>query len=121
MRVGQGDTVTDETLNVVDRGLEYVGAARIDGPLVVVERARDVGYDEVVEITGADGRRRMGRVLDVSDEQTIVQVLEGTTGLASETTRARFLGESFRLPVSVRMLGRVFDGIGRPAAVVAGA
>jgi len=106
--------VTDETLNVVDRGLEYVGAARIDGPLVVVERARDVGYDEVVEITGADGRRRMGRVLDVSDEQTIVQVLEGTTGLASETTRARFLGESFRLPVSVRMLGRVFDGLGRP-------
>jgi len=101
-------------MNIHDRGLQYVGAARIDGPLLVVERVRDVGYDEVVEITGADGRRRLGRVLDVSDARVVVQVLEGTTNLAGETTRVRFLGESFRLPVSARMLGRVFDGLGRP-------
>ncbi|MEA3366896.1 MAG: V-type ATP synthase subunit B [Planctomycetota bacterium] len=101
-------------MNIEDRGLQYVGAARIDGPLLVVERVRDVGYDEVAEITGADGRRRLGRVLDVSDARVVVQVLEGTTNLAGETTRVRFLGESFRLPVSARMLGRVFDGLGRP-------
>ena len=106
--------MTDETTHLPDRGLQYVGSASINGPLVVVERVRDVGYDEVVEITGGDGGRRVGRVLDISDERAVVQVLEGTTGLANETTRARFLGESFRLPVSVRMLGRVFDGLGRP-------
>ncbi|MEI6970734.1 MAG: V-type ATP synthase subunit B [bacterium] len=105
----------DITFNVEDRGLQYVGAARIEGPLVVVENVRDVGFDEMVEIIDRDGRPRIGRVLDISDKQAIVQVLEGTSGLSSQTLRARFLGESFRLPVSRQMLGRVFDGLGRPA------
>lgn len=99
---------------VEDRGLQYAGAARIEGSLVFVERVRDVGYDELVEIGDPAGHRRLGRVLDISDTQAVVQVLEGTTGLSSQTLRARFLGESFRLPVSRHMLGRVFDGLGRP-------
>jgi len=97
-----------------DYGLQYVGSEQIDGPLVIVERIRDVGYDEMVEITDATGRTRFGRVLDISDRQAVVQVLEGTTGLSNRTLRARFLGESFRLPVSRNMLGRVFDGLARP-------
>ena len=100
---------------IEDRGLEYVGASRIEGPLVVVENVRDVGFDEVVEIRDPAGNTRLGRVLDVSGTHTVVQVLEGTTGLATKFLRTRFLGESFRLPVSRRMLGRVFDGLGRPA------
>lgn len=102
-------------LDMEDRGLEYLGARRIEGQLVVVERVRDVGYDETVEIRDADGKPRLGRVLDISEDQAVVQVLEGTAGLSSQTLRARFLGESFRLPVSRQMLGRVFDGLGRPA------
>ncbi|OGR69270.1 MAG: V-type ATP synthase subunit B [Elusimicrobia bacterium GWC2_61_19] len=98
-----------------DRGLEYLGASRIEGPLVVVERVRDAGFDELVEIKGADGRPRLGRVLEISTEHALVQVLEGTEGLSGGTVRARFLGESLRLPVSRNMLGRVFDGLGRPA------
>jgi len=110
----KGSAVADFHLNVPDRGLQYVGATRIDGPLVVIERVRDVGYDELVEIRDAAGRPRLGRVLDVSEAATVIQVLEGTTGLSNETARVRFLGESLRLPVSRRMLGRVFDGLGRP-------
>jgi len=106
--------VAEFKLQTVDRGLQYVGSRRIEGPLVVVERVRDVGYDELVEIIGPDGRARLGRVLDVSDTAAVVQVLEGTTGLSNEATRVRFLGESLRLPVSRQMLGRVFDGLGRP-------
>jgi len=68
-----------------------------------------------VEILGPDGRPRLGRVLDISETQAVVQVLEGTSGLSNQTLRIRFLGESFRLPVSRQMLGRVFDGLGRPA------
>src|SRR5512136_1229027 len=102
------------TFDIEDRGLQYVGAARIEGPLVVVERIRDVGYDELVEILDGTGRPRLGRVLEVAESQVVVQVLEGTTGLCGQTLRSRFLGESFRLPVSRRMLGRVFDGLGRP-------
>jgi V/A-type H+-transporting ATPase subunit B len=106
--------VADFKLTIADRGLQYVGSRRIEGPLVVVEHVRDVGYDELVEIIGPDGRARLGRVLDVSDTAAVVQVLEGTTGLSNEATRVRFLGESLRLPVSRQMLGRVFDGLGRP-------
>jgi V/A-type H+-transporting ATPase subunit B len=102
------------TFTVQDHGLQYAGAARIEGPLVVVERVRDVGYDEMVEILDS-GRPRIGRVLDISETQAVVQVLEGTTGLSNQSLRARFLGENFQLPVSRRMLGRVFDGLGRPA------
>jgi len=97
-----------------DRGLEYLGAAAVEGPLLVVERVRDVGWAEVVEVIDPAGRPRLGRVLDVSEERAVVQVLEGTSGLSNAATRVRFLGESFRLPVSARMLGRVFDGLGRP-------
>lgn len=97
-----------------DHGLQYVGAARIDGPLVVVERARGVGYDELVELRDSSGEVRLGRVLDTSEQQVVVQVLEGTSGLSGATVRTRFLGDSFRLPVSRDMLGRIFDGQGRP-------
>lgn len=107
--------VRDCTFHIVDYGLQYIGAARIEGPLVVVERVRDVGFDEMVEIRDAEGHLRIGRVLDISETQAVVQVLEGTTGLSNQTLRVRFLGESFRLPVSRQMLGRVFDGLGRPA------
>lgn len=107
--------MTDFTLNAADHGLQYVGAARIEGPVLVVERTRDVGYDELVEILDPAGRPRLGRVLDVSQDQAVVQVLEGTTGLSTQGVRIRFLGDSLRLPVSRRMLGRIFDGLGRPA------
>ena len=101
-------------LHVQDRGLQYLGASRIEGPLVVVERVRDVGFDETVEILDPAGRPRLGRVLEISGNQAVVQVLEGTSGLSTQTLRARFLGESFRLDVDRKMLGRVFDGLGRP-------
>ena len=95
--------------------LEYVGLGRIEGPLIVVEKIHDVGFDEMVEVTGPDGKVRIGQVLDVSEKHAVVQVLEGTTGLSNASTRVRFLGRSLEIPVSREMLGRVFDGIGRPA------
>ena len=100
---------------LADRGLHYEGAARIDGPLVFVERVRDVGYDEMVEVIDSAGLPRLGRVLDISTDHAVIQVLEGTMGLSNQAVRMRFLGESFKLPVSASMLGRVFDGLGRPA------
>ncbi len=99
---------------VQDRGLEYVGLAEIDGPLIFVDAVRDVGYGEVVEVRDRAGRIRLGTVLEVSERRAIVQVLEGTEGLAASGSRVRFLGKPLMLPVSRDMLGRVFDGLGRP-------
>jgi len=98
----------------LDRGLEYVGVSQINGPLIVVEKVSDVGYDEVVEILDPQERVRLGRVLDISTDAAIVQVLEETSGLSASTTRVRFLGRPLHLPVSRQLLGRVFDGLGRP-------
>jgi V/A-type H+/Na+-transporting ATPase subunit B len=74
-----------------------------------------VGYDEMVEVIDSAGLPRLGRVLDISTDHAVIQVLEGTMGLSNQAVRMRFLGESFKLPVSGSMLGRVFDGLGRPA------
>ncbi|MCC7377413.1 MAG: V-type ATP synthase subunit B [Verrucomicrobiales bacterium] len=86
----------------------------MEGPLVAIRGVREAGFDEVVEVLDAAGIPRVGRVLDVASDLAIVQVLEGTGGLDNRSVRMRFLGETFRLGVSDEMLGRVFDGLGRP-------
>ncbi len=93
---------------------EYVGVTGIRGPLLVVGGAAGVGFDEMVEVIGPEGDVRMGRTLASSREAAVVEVFEGTAGLAVNSTRVRFLGRALTVPVSLEMLGRVFDGLGRP-------
>ena len=93
---------------------EYLTVSNIVGPLVVVEKIADIKYGELVEIETADGLVRRGTVLDVSTERAVVQVFEGTVGLDVDRSRVRFLGRSQRLGVSDEIIGRVFDGSGRP-------
>lgn len=93
---------------------EYLTVSNIVGPLVIVEKIEDVKYAELVEIETPDGRTRRGTVLDISTKQAVVQVFEGTVGLDIEKSRVRFLGRSQELGVSEEIIGRVFDGSGRP-------
>lgn len=95
-------------------GREYVGAARIDGPLLVIRKTHPVGYRELAECVDREGRTRLGMVLDTSDDAVVIQVFEGTQGLTLPGTKVRFRGRPLTLGVSDRMLGRVFDGLGRP-------
>lgn len=99
---------------IQDRAVQYVGLERVEGPLVFVDGVRDVGYDEVVEVTDERGNRRTGTVLEVDRDRAVVLVLGGTSGLSTARTRARFLGTPLRIRVSEDMLGRTFDGLGRP-------
>jgi len=95
-------------------GQEVVGVSRIEGPIVFVEGAVNVGYDEVVEILDGQGRLRRGRILEVGEGMAVVQVFAGSTGLSIDGTRVRFLGTTLHIPVAEEMLGRVFDGLGMP-------
>jgi V/A-type H+-transporting ATPase subunit B len=95
-------------------GQEAIGVARIEGPIVVVESAGTVAYDEVVDVMDAGGRVRRGRVLEVGEGMAVVEVFAGTTGLSISETRVRFMGQPLRIPVAEEMLGRVFDGLGAP-------
>lgn len=97
-----------------DRACVYPGCSSINGPLLVVDAVRSVGFDEIAEVTDGNGVVRLARTLEVAENYALVQVLEGTEGISPESVRTRFLGENFRLPVSRDMLGRVFDGLGRP-------
>jgi V/A-type H+-transporting ATPase subunit B len=95
-------------------GIEYTKVAEIKGPLVVIDGITRASFDELVEIETPDKERRLGRVLEVGYGKAVVQVFEGTTGLAISGTKAKFLGKTMQLPVSQELLGRVFDGLGRP-------
>ena len=93
---------------------EYEGLQKIKGPLIFIENIKNVGFEEMVEITHPNGEKRHGRVLEVGSDIAVVEVFEGTSGLNTTTTKVRFLGEALRLPVTTDMLGRVFNGIGLP-------
>lgn len=81
---------------------------------MVIDGITKASFDELVEIETSDGERRLGKVLEVGFGKAIVQVFEGTTGLTITGTKAKFLGKTMEMPVSQELLGRVFDGLGRP-------
>ncbi len=93
---------------------EYRTIKEVVGPLMLVEDVEGVKYNELVEIEQADGEIRQGKVLEVNRDKALVQLFEVSQGLKISSARARFLGRSIELPVSMDMLGRVFDGMGRP-------
>jgi V/A-type H+-transporting ATPase subunit B len=93
---------------------EYRGVQQIVGPLIIVNNIHNVGYNELVEVKTSGGEERLGLILESGDGMAVVQVFEGTTGLSLPETSVRFRGEALKLPVGREMLGRVFDGVGRP-------
>ena len=93
---------------------EYKTIREIVGPLMLVEGVDGVKYDELVEIAAKDGSVRLGKVLEVNGDKAMVQLFESSQGIQMSTSKARFLGRSMELAVSEDMLGRVFDGLGRP-------
>jgi len=93
---------------------EYSTITEVNGPLIIVNKISGVKYDELVEIELSDGEKRRGQVLEVSEDKAIVQMFEGTTGIDVSNTKVRFLGRVIEIPVSTDMLGRIFDGSGRP-------
>ncbi len=99
---------------MVEVGVEYTKVQEIKGPLIIVEGVSRAAFDELVEIETQDGIKRLGKVLEVGQGKAVIQVFEGTAGLSIKGTKARFLGKTMEVPVSQELLGRVFDGLGRP-------
>ena len=93
---------------------EYKTVREVAGPLLMVEGVEGVAFGEVVRIKTPQGENRLGQVLESSKDIAIVQVFEGTRGIDTSETSIRFTGEIMRLAVSREMVGRFFDGLGRP-------
>jgi len=93
---------------------QYSTVKELTGPLMLVENVSGISYEELVEIELANGEKRRGRVLEVTSQTALVQLFERATGLGTENTQIRFLGKGIQLDVSEDLVGRVFDGWGRP-------
>ena len=93
---------------------DYKTIREVVGPLMLVDQVEGVKYDELVEIQQANGEIRSGKVLVIDGDKALVQLFESSQGLKIDDAKARFLGHGVRLGVSPAMLGRVFDGMGRP-------
>lgn len=81
---------------------------------MLVEGVENVKYDELVEIEIQTGEIRRGRVLEISEDKALIQLFEGSAGINIKGSKAKFLGKPLEIGVSEDMLGRVFDGLGRP-------
>ncbi|MDE6726938.1 MAG: V-type ATP synthase subunit B [Oscillospiraceae bacterium] len=94
--------------------LQYVGLKDINGPLVALEGVSGVSYDEIARIRLNDGTERVGRVVELEGDKAILQVFEGTNGISLENTRTIFSGKPLEIPLAPEILGRVFNGAGKP-------
>ncbi|GHU21884.1 V-type ATP synthase subunit B [Spirochaetia bacterium] len=96
------------------KGVEFRGLTRIEGPVVITARSKNVGYNEVVAVYDRDDSRRLGRVIDLSEKWAAVQVFGTTTGLSASDSRVEFLERPMELRVGMELLGRIFNGLGQP-------
>lgn len=97
-------------------GIEYLGLSQIKGPLVAIEGIRGAAYDEIVELHMDDGTKtkKIGKIIEVYDDKAVIQVFEGSENLSLLNTHTRLTGHPLEIPLSLDILGRTFDGIGRP-------
>ena len=93
---------------------EYTTVTEVTGPLMVVDGVEGVGYNEIVEIETPNGEHRQGQVLEVKQDVAVIQVFEGTSDLNTKNTKTRFTGETAKIGVSKEMMGRIFNGTGKP-------
>ncbi|MGE5613556.1 MAG: V-type ATP synthase subunit B [Bacillota bacterium] len=93
---------------------EYRSIAEVAGPLMLVRNVEGVTYNELGEIELYNGEIRRCKVLEVDGSNALVQLFENAVGINLSNSKVRFLGRGLELPVSIDMLGRVFDGLGRP-------
>jgi V/A-type H+-transporting ATPase subunit B len=96
------------------RGIEYRGLRRIEGPVVITARGHNVGFNELVAVYDRNNNRKLGRILDLSDEWAAVQIFGDSTGLSADDSSVEFLDRPMELRVGMGLLGRIFNGLGEP-------
>ncbi|WP_277668351.1 V-type ATP synthase subunit B [Caproiciproducens galactitolivorans] len=94
--------------------LDYIGLKEINGSLIVLDNVENASFEEVVDIRLENGTMRQGRIVQLDGKRAVIQVFEGTRGISLDNTRTRLKGHPMQMPLSPEILGRVFDGAGRP-------
>ncbi|MBQ7548904.1 MAG: V-type ATP synthase subunit B [Clostridia bacterium] len=94
--------------------IEHIGLSYINGSLVALDGVKNASFDEMVELRLENGTVRTGRIVQIEGEKVIIQVFEGTKGISLVNTRTRLTGHPIEMKLSRGIIGRVFDGLGRP-------
>lgn len=94
--------------------IEYLGLSSINGPLIALEGVQDAFYDEIVEFVVNDSEHKLGRIVEIYEDKAMIQVFEGSENMSLINTRTRLTGHPMEIALSPDILGRTFDGIGRP-------
>ena len=94
--------------------IEYLGLSEVNGPLVVLEGVKNASYEEIVEFTVDGNEKKLGRIVAVYEDKAVIQVLEGTSSMSLTNTHTRLTGHPMEIGLSEEILGRTFDGIGKP-------
>lgn len=94
--------------------VEYGSISEINGSLLVLEGVENASYEELAIFELSDGSKRAGKVVEICGDKVVLQVFEGTAGISMVNTKAVFTGKPLELKLSEEMLGRCFDGLGRP-------
>jgi len=94
--------------------VDYRTVRGVEGPLVILDHVKFPKYNEIVQIHLGDGSSRQGQILEVKGDRAVVQVFEGTSGIDNRSCHVEFSGDVLRMPISEEMLGRCFNGSGKP-------
>ena len=94
---------------------EYQSITSIQGPLIFVEGVNAGSLGEMVEVCLSTGEKRKGQILQILEGLAVVQVLEGTSGIDTAASKITLKGETAKIGVSIDILGRFFDGLGKSA------
>lgn len=93
---------------------EYRLSSSARGGLLFLKGVPGVAFGDRVVIRDRKNRKRNGQVILSSEDLVMVQVLEGTDDMNLDDTWVRFMDEPFEMPLSPGLLGRIFNGIGKP-------
>ena len=94
--------------------IEYLGLDEINGPLVVLEGVKNAAYEEIVEFSVEGKEKKLGRIVEIYEDKAVIQVFEGTDNMSLVNTHTRLTGHPMEIALSPEILGRTFDGIGKP-------
>ena len=94
--------------------LQFTGLSEINGPLIALEGVPNAAFEEMVSLRMDNGENRFGRIVQIDGGRAVIQVFEGTRGMSLDNTRTTLLGHPMEMPLSPELLGRTFNGAGRP-------
>ena len=94
--------------------IEYLGLSEINGPLIVLEGVQDASYDEIVELTVDQTKKKIGRIIECYEDKAVIQVFGNTDDMSLLNTHTKLTGHPMELALSDAILGRTFNGLGQP-------